>query len=132
LQDETFVQDQPKKSFFGGPFTKKTYQSSYTLRYSRSYASLPHAWSLQVSVILQVKLLLLAEKGFILLMPTPAFAAARKKFAVCGCKSIKRAQISKTPCLGSYQCNKLPFLDTMDDVSFVLLGTLFGTAHLHS
>ena len=22
LQDETFVQDQPKKSFFGGPFTK--------------------------------------------------------------------------------------------------------------
>ena len=62
-----------------------------------------------------------------------AFAAARKKFAICGCKVHKKSADFKNSMFGSYPDQKLPFLDTMeDDVSFVTLGTLFGTAHLHS
>ena len=44
-------------------------------------------------------------------------------------KSIKRAQISKTPCLVHVQ-QKLPFLVTMeDDVSFVTLGRYYIIWH---
>jgi hypothetical protein len=66
-------------------------------------------------------------------MPTDRVRSCKKKVCHLRLQVHKKSADFKNSMFGSYPDQKLPFLDTTeDDVSFVTLGTLFGTAHLHS